>query len=82
MLIPASGVKLPDGFRSQRDALVFGTKSAGCAEWLGNSRTSGWFHEDTSYFYACTCTSLKALFSGVCQTFRKNKWDVTRAKVV
>lgn len=28
------------------------------------------------------CTSLKALFSGVCQTFRKNKWDVTRAKVV
>lgn len=31
MLIPASGVKLPDGFRSQREALVFGTKSAGWA---------------------------------------------------
>lgn len=68
MLIPASGVKLPDGFGSQREALVFGRKSAGCAERLANSRTSC-FQEDTSYFYARMCTSLKALFSGVCQTF-------------
>lgn len=82
MLIPASGVKLADGFRSQREPLVIGTKSAGCAEWLGNSRTLYCFHEDTSYFYTRMCTSLKALFSGVCQTFLKNKWDVTRAKVV